>query len=178
MMQPLGYVGCIFFEILCSPSQEPGTATSDSWWHGFYRSNIICVYHISYTYIHIYVFQIVYLYIYIHTDYRLCVQICICIYTYIHVYTLSGVIKHGQLENPPTEWRFLARNITCFYGFQYTQANQDQCAQNCKVLYCNAMQWKAIYCNAMPCSVLDVGYVMLSSLRFMQPVVQHNSLPC
>ena len=26
----------------------------------------------------------------------------------------SGVIKHGWLENPRTEWRFLARNITFF----------------------------------------------------------------
>ena len=28
----------------------------------------------------------------------------------------SSVIKHGVLENPQTEWRFLARKITDFYG--------------------------------------------------------------
>ena len=28
----------------------------------------------------------------------------------------SGVIKQGWLENPRTEWRFLARKITYFYG--------------------------------------------------------------
>ena len=28
----------------------------------------------------------------------------------------SGVIKHGWLENPRTQWSFLARNLTDFYG--------------------------------------------------------------
>ena len=28
----------------------------------------------------------------------------------------SGFIKHGWLENPRTEWRFLARKISYFYG--------------------------------------------------------------
>ena len=31
--------------------------------------------------------------------------------------TPSGFIKRGWLENPRTEWRFLARKITDFYGF-------------------------------------------------------------
>ena len=30
--------------------------------------------------------------------------------------TPSGVIKHGVLENPRTEWRFVAGKITDFYG--------------------------------------------------------------
>ena len=33
-------------------------------------------------------------------------------WTWANFWEPSGVIKHGMLENPRTEWRFLARKIT------------------------------------------------------------------